>query len=109
LIGVEVVTTVGDIAKNSFEFGDGMVLEKEPTVVDASDLLWLELVAIQYSVHNVKISNFSKMIAVLVTERCARKQGKNVVSMCGKLLDETSRMGLEISLNCWHRTRALWS
>jgi hypothetical protein len=35
--------------------GDGMDLEKERTVVDESDLSWQELVAIQYSVHQVAI------------------------------------------------------
>jgi hypothetical protein len=35
--------------------GDGMDAEKEPTVVYESDLSWLELVAIQYSVHQKEV------------------------------------------------------
>jgi hypothetical protein len=35
--------------------GDGMDLEKESTVVDEPNLFWLELVAIQYSVHQVEV------------------------------------------------------
>jgi hypothetical protein len=34
---------------------DGRDLEKESTIVDESDLSWLELVAIQYSVHQVEV------------------------------------------------------
>jgi hypothetical protein len=35
--------------------GDGMDLEKESTVGDESDLSWVELVAIQYFVHQVEV------------------------------------------------------
>jgi hypothetical protein len=35
--------------------GNGMDLEKESSVVDESVLSWLELVAIQYSVHQVEV------------------------------------------------------
>jgi hypothetical protein len=35
--------------------GDGMDLEEESTVVDESDLSWVEMVAIQYFVHQVEV------------------------------------------------------
>jgi hypothetical protein len=35
--------------------GDGMDLQEESTVVDESDLTWVELVAIQYFVHQVEV------------------------------------------------------
>jgi hypothetical protein len=35
--------------------GDGMDLEEESAVLDESDLSWVELVAIQYFVHQVEV------------------------------------------------------
>jgi hypothetical protein len=37
------------------KIGDGMDLEEESTVVDESDLSWVEYVAIQYFVHQVEL------------------------------------------------------
>jgi hypothetical protein len=46
------------------------------------------------------------MIAVLVA---ADRPVKNVFSMWGRVMDGTSRMGLEIPLMRWHQARAMWS
>jgi hypothetical protein len=42
--------------------------------------------------------DFSEMMIVRVADSEARNLGKNVVSRWGRVMDETSRMGLEIPL-----------
>jgi hypothetical protein len=48
-------TKVNASALRRCKVGDGMDLEKESTLVDEPNLSWLELVAIQYSVHQVEV------------------------------------------------------